>query len=243
MLGQLRIRRGDPDARSPLDEARALGGSVPEMQRIGTLAAAHAEAAWLAGDLDGVVREARLAYDLVCERQDPRMKGELAAWLWRAGALVGIPADIAEVYSLEITGDWRGAARAWQAYGCPYEYACMLAWYGGEAEQREALPILDDLGAAPAAQGLRRRMRDQGLRGVARGVRSSTRSNRFGLTGRESEILALLTEGLSNAAIARRLFLSTKTVDKHVSSILGKLGVPSRAKAIAVARDQSVSGR
>ncbi len=79
ILGQLRIRRGDPDARSPLDEARALGGPVPEMQRIGTLAAAQAEAAWLAGDLDAAVREARPAYDLVFGRKDPRMKGELAA--------------------------------------------------------------------------------------------------------------------------------------------------------------------
>jgi DNA-binding NarL/FixJ family response regulator len=62
----------------------------------------------------------------------------------------------------------------------------------------------------------------------------STRSNPHGLTGRETEILALLSEGLRNAVIAKRLFLSTKTVDHHVSAILAKLGVPSRAEAVAM---------
>jgi DNA-binding NarL/FixJ family response regulator len=46
-----------------------------------------------------------------------------------------------------------------------------------------------------------------------------------------------LSEGLRNAAIARRLFVSTKTVDHHVSAILTKLGVPSRAEAVAMARN------
>jgi DNA-binding NarL/FixJ family response regulator len=46
-----------------------------------------------------------------------------------------------------------------------------------------------------------------------------------------------LSEGLRNAAIARRLFVSTKTVDHHVSAILTKLGVPSRAEAVAMVRN------
>jgi len=82
-------------------------------------------------------------------------------------------------------------------------------------------------------------MRAQGVRGIPRGSRQSTRSNSFGLTKREAEILALLSEGLRNAAIARRLFVSTKTVDHHVSAILTKLRVPSRAEAIVLARKQS----
>ncbi|MFI4889728.1 MAG: ATP-binding protein [Steroidobacterales bacterium] len=242
IVGLLRIRRGDPDARSPLEAARLLGGPVPEMQRIGTLAAAHAEAAWLAGDREGVAREVQPAYALVRQRQDPRMKGELAAWLWRVDALDEQPTDIAAPYAHEIAGDWRGAARAWQVLGCPYEHASMLAWYGDEAEQREALAILDQLGATPAAQALRQKMRAQGMRGVSRGARSSTRSNPHGLTEREAEILVLLTEGLRNSGIAKRLFLSTKTVDNHVSAILAKLGVPSRAQAAAMARHQSGNG-
>jgi DNA-binding CsgD family transcriptional regulator/tetratricopeptide (TPR) repeat protein len=238
-LGHLRIRRGDPDASGALDEARVLAGPTPQLQRVGMLAAACAEAAWLAHDRERVLREVRPAYELVRQRRDPRMKGELAAWLWRVGALEQIATDIAESYALEISGDWRGAARSWEALGCPYEHANMLAWYGSEAEQREALAIFDQLGASPAAQLLRMKMREKGVRGIPRGARESTRSNSLGLTRRESEILALLSEGLPNSAIARRLFVSIKTVDHHVSAILAKLGVPSRAEAAAVARKQS----
>ncbi len=237
-LGHLRIRRGDPDASAPLEEARALAGPVQELQRIGTLAAICAEAAWLAGDREGVLREVQPAYELARGQRDPRMKGELAAWLWRIGALGQQPTDIAEPYALEISADWLGAARAWKALGCPYEHACMLAWYGTEPEQREALVILDQLGAGPAARILRKQMRTQGVRGVPRGSQIATRSNPHGLTRREAEILALLSEGLRNSAIAKRLFLSTKTVEHHVSAILTKLGVPSRAQAVAMARKQ-----
>jgi len=45
-----------------------------------------------------------------------------------------------------------------------------------------------------------------------------------------------MSQGLRNAAIARRLFVATKTIDHHVSAILAKLGVPSRAAAIALTR-------
>lgn len=235
ILGHLRVRRGDPDARSPLEEARAIAGPAPELQRVGTLAAICAEAAWLAGDRAAVVREVRPAYEMVLHRRDPRMKGELAAWLWRVDALEQLPTDIPESYALEISRDWRGAARAWKEMGCPYEHALVLGWYGTEPAQREALEILDRLGAAPAAQALRRQMRVRGVRAVPRGVRTSTRRNPLGLTRREAEILALLSEGLRNAAIAKRLFVSTKTVDHHVSAILAKLGVPSRAEAVAMA--------
>ena len=63
-----------------------------------------------------------------------------------------------------------------------------------------------------------------------------------GLTEREAEILVLLSEGLRNAVIAKRLFVSTKTVDHHVSAVLTKLGVRSRAEAVAMARKQSEKG-
>ena len=237
-LGHLRIRRGDPDARSPLDEARALGGPAPELQRVGTLAAIGAEAAWLAGDRAGILREVQPAYEMVRDRRDPRMKGELAAWLWRVDALGEHPADIAEPYALEISGDWRAAADAWKDLGCLYEYAIVLAWHGAEPEQREGLDILDNMGAAPAAQALRRQLRERGVRRVPRGSRPTTRNNPLGLTRREAEILALLSDGLRNAAIAKRLFVSTKTIDHHVSAILTKLDVRSRAEAAAVARSQ-----
>jgi len=233
-LAHLRVRRGDPDVGGPVREARALAGETPELQRVGMLALVCAEEAWLAEDPQRVIREVQPVYQLACARRDPRMVGELAVWLWRTGALKDPPQDIPQAYAREMAGDWRGAARAWRDCGCPYEHASLLGWYGGETEQREALTILERLGAAPAARALRRRMRIQGVRQIPRGSRESTRRHEFGLTRRETEILALLTEGLRNGAIAKRLFLSTKTVEHHISAILAKLKVASRAEAVSL---------
>jgi DNA-binding NarL/FixJ family response regulator len=57
------------------------------------------------------------------------------------------------------------------------------------------------------------------------------------LSERERDVLRLVAEGRGNADIARRLFLSEKTVRNYVTSIFAKLGVTDRASAVAVARD------
>ena len=239
-LAHLRVRRGDPDVSGPVAEARALAGPKPELQRSGMLALVCAEAAWLAGDPAGAVREVETVWELARRRRDPRMNGELAAWLWRAGALEEPPQeDLAEPYAQEIAGDWRSAAAAWKMLGCPYEHACLLAWHGNEDEQRQALAVFEQLGAAPAARSLRRQMRARGIRRIPRGSRTSTRRHPFGLTRREAEILALLSEGMRTSLIARRLFVAPKTVEHHVSAILAKLGVSSRAEAVAQLRKHS----
>ncbi|HVY83149.1 MAG TPA: AAA family ATPase [Steroidobacteraceae bacterium] len=236
VLGHLRIRRGDTDVTSPLEEARKLASVTQEAQRIGPVAVAYADAAWLAGDHDGIVREVQPAYELALQGRDPWITGELAVWLWRAGALPCPPTSAAPPYALEMNGNWRAAADAWRSLGCSYDYAMVLAWHGGECEQLESLSVMEQLGATAAAAALRRMMRAQGVRKIPRGQRSSTRSDPHGLTRREAEVLKLLSEGLRNSAIATRLFVSTKTVDHHVSAILMKLGVPSRAEAVAMAR-------
>ncbi|MGH8202454.1 MAG: ATP-binding protein [Steroidobacteraceae bacterium] len=238
-LAHIRVRRGDPDASGPVEEARALAGPTPVPQRAGMLAVVCAEAAWLADDHDGVIREVRPVYELTRRQRDPRMNGELAAWLWRVGGLQEPPTDSAEPYATEMSGDWRGAAAAWHALDCPYEHACLLAQHGTEADQRHALTILEQLGAAPAAQLLRRQMRVRGVLRIPRGSRASTRGHPLGLTRREAEILGLLAKGLRSSLIARRLFISPKTVEHHVSAVLAKLGVSSRAEAVALVHGQS----
>jgi NarL family two-component system response regulator LiaR len=65
--------------------------------------------------------------------------------------------------------------------------------------------------------------------------RSEAESMAAELTRREQEVLALLVKGMSNPEIAERLFISRATVKVHVSSILSKLGVASRAEAISLA--------
>ena len=60
------------------------------------------------------------------------------------------------------------------------------------------------------------------------------------LTPRELEILALVAEGRSNGEIGKQLFISTKTVSVHVSTILGKLAASSRTEAAAIARRENL---
>jgi len=57
----------------------------------------------------------------------------------------------------------------------------------------------------------------------------------YDLTARETEVLALMVEGLTNPQIGERLTISVTTARSHVSSILGKLGVSNRAEAITLA--------
>jgi len=105
----------------------------------------------------------------------------------------------------------------------------------GEA-LREAVRVLEGLDARAAAGLVRRRLRALGMGSIPRGPRGFTRSNVAGLTEREHEVLSLIAEGLGNPAIARRLFLSQKTVERHVSAVLRKLDVEDRTAAVAAAR-------
>jgi pimeloyl-ACP methyl ester carboxylesterase/DNA-binding CsgD family transcriptional regulator len=61
------------------------------------------------------------------------------------------------------------------------------------------------------------------------------------LTARENAILRLVAQGAANGEIARRLFISEKTVRNHLTNVFEKLGVDSRARAIVVARDRGVA--
>jgi DNA-binding CsgD family transcriptional regulator len=234
ILGHVRVRRGDPDALGALSEAQQLAMETGEIQRLAPIASARVEMAWVAGDSAQVIAEAKSILEMAREYSDPWLDGEFAFWLWRVGASRHLEQEIAEPYALQIAGDWRAAADFWRRIGCPYEQALAL-FDGDEAAQRDALTIFEKLGAEPAAEKLRHRLRAAGARGISRGPRQSTIENPAGLTTRQMEVLLLLSEGCINAEIARRLFISAKTVDHHVSAILAKLDARSRAEAVSIA--------
>jgi DNA-binding CsgD family transcriptional regulator len=136
------------------------------------------------------------------------------------------------------------ALRLADACAAPYERALTLlalaelrAATGERDEARTALAaaraILELLGARPAltrADALAVRL------GRAAPPRATRRAVGPGaLTAREAEVLRLVAQGLTNAQVADRLFLSPRTVDQHLRAIYGKLDVTTRAAAVRIA--------
>ena len=242
-LGRLRARRGDPDAWAALDEAWALAEPTATLQRVGPVCAARAEAAWLDGDPARAGREAERGFALAVAHRHPWHIGELGWWQRKAGRDPGPLDPLAEPWRHQHAADWRAAAEAWDAVGCPFEAARALLESGEPADVLEAHGRFDALGARPGAALAMRRLRELGVRSIPRGRRPSTRANPVGLTTRELEVLRMVAAGDSNQRIATRLFLSLRTVDHHVSAVLGKLGVASRSEVETAAARLGIDTR
>jgi ATP/maltotriose-dependent transcriptional regulator MalT len=234
-LGRLRARRGDPEVWPVLDRALELAAPTRELQRVAPASLARCEAAWLEGRDADALAESEDAWGLALAAADPWFCGEIWDWRRRAGADDELGLDVPEPYALAREGRFGEAADAWLALGCPYEAALAMADSEGEDDLREALRAFRELGAEATAARVSRGLRERGISDVKTGPRASTRENPAGLTKREVEVRELVAEGLRNADIASRLFLSERTVATHVSSILRKLDVRSRGQAAAKA--------
>jgi DNA-binding CsgD family transcriptional regulator len=237
-LARLRLRRGDSDAALPLEAAGQLSATLSELQRMIYVAATRAERLWLSADMPDVAADIamlRQLYETAQARQTTWIVECAALWRYQLGDR-DFPTDrLSAPFRDHCESDWRAAAAGWLALGHPYEQALALS-QGDEAAQREALDIWDRLGAIPAATRLRRLMRINGATSIPRGPIADTRSNLAGLTRRQTHVLQLVGEGMTNAEIAARLCISGKTAEHHVSAIMARLGAASRREAVTAAR-------
>jgi DNA-binding CsgD family transcriptional regulator/tetratricopeptide (TPR) repeat protein len=243
VLGSIRGRRGEPGAWELLDEALALAEGVAEPRWIAPVREARAELRWLSGQPGLAAQEARSGYDGAIGRVDRWTLGTLAIWLWRLQAPGGTATRLPGPFELEVAGDWQGAATAWDRLGRPYDAALARLGSSDEAGLRHALTAFGELDAQSSAAVARRRMKELGVKPIPRGPRPATRAAPAGLTAREQEVLALLSEGLSDREISRRLFISERTVQHHVSAVLSKTGVSSRMAAAREAVRIGVAAR
>ena len=234
---RIAMRRGDSDGSEHLEDITALMGDEEDGRHICDVACLIAERAWLGLEEKG--RAQALMNEALALPINPMLKEEFLSWQRRVDPTL-LPAGLNglhEPYQAEFMGDWKAAAACWQRAADPYREALALA-EGDAAAVTRALAIFDHLGAARLRASALDKARDRGVSVDAPATpRATTRANPAGLTRRQMQVLGLLGEGLSNAAIAERLFVSAKTVDHHVSAILGKLEVASRGEAAARARD------
>ena len=158
----------------------------------------------------------------------PNRHGPERAYAHMLAAVNGDPAE------------WSSALAEWETRGDLINTArCAIAAAEGAlpADREAALLLLKRAEAVAEQAGADGMLAE--VRGIAAAAHlhltQQPRESRhpLGLTARELEVLALVADGSTNAQIATRLFISPKTVSTHVSSILSKLGVTSRAAAAA----------
>lgn len=227
-LARLHLIRGevqvaDAVLRRALDGDAATVLDAPVLALLAEVRAAAgrlAEAETLHGRVSALAKESRLAHV-------EALAAQVAGVLRRATAQ-----DDALVCFEEALRGFTRAGLPWEAARCRLAMAGVLAGTSSEvavAEARAALDSFRRLGARSDADLAATALRDLGVRAPA----VPSPRNADGLTGRECEVLRLMVEGLTNQQIAGRLFLSKRTVEHHVGSILAKLGVTSRVEVLA----------
>jgi DNA-binding CsgD family transcriptional regulator/tetratricopeptide (TPR) repeat protein len=229
-MGSVQGRRREGNGWDLLDEAIALAEGTAEPCWIVPIRAVRTELRYLTGQPDLAAQEVGAASEHL-GHVDAWDAWSVAIWLARMQQPADVPAPAPGPYALELAGDWRAASAQWERLGRPYDAALVRMGSADETGLRDALVTLEALTARTAAALVRRRMKALGVKAIPRGPRLATRDAPAGLTAREQEVLALLSEGLPDREISRRLFISERTVHHHVSAVLSKIGVSSRTAA------------
>ena len=242
VLGRVRMRLGEADAPALLQQALRHALETGDLHLIAPVRFALAEAAWLADDLDAAREPLAAVAAMDLDSFDPWALGELAVWWRRCEMAAPLPQATARApapRAAELAGDPAAAAAEWTRLGLPYEAALALTQVrGAEAGPAlaRAVAMLEEIEARPAAQLARRTAQRLGvadqLPRARRGPYAAARRHPLGLTQRELQVLRLLAQGMGNQDIARRLVRSPRTVEHHVSAVLGKLNASSRMDVV-----------
>ncbi|MGI9608180.1 MAG: ATP-binding protein [Acidimicrobiales bacterium] len=231
ILATIETRRGRRDARSAIDEMLELVLPGEGLWLIDPAATAIAEYLWLSGDRDpellGFVDDAHAAG---VSAGRPWPSGSLTFWMWKLSLIKSLAPGTAGFLTWIVEGGHAETARFCRDRQLPYEEGLALM-HGTKTNRLDAIRIFDGLGAVAASNRVRELLGEKPKR-VHRGAGRSTVDNKAGLTARQAEVLGLLGSGASNAEIADELFLSTRTVEHHVSAVLQKLEVRSREDAV-----------
>lgn len=231
IVATIKMRRGEVDALHQLMEAKTIASESVESQRILPVLCALLEYEWITGSL--------VIDDKTLDTVKTRITGsetiygneEFVFWLKKARKQKLSPKNIQVGHEKNGQPSALKAAAFWERIGNPYEQALAL-FETSDENKRKAISIVQRLGATAVCERMKFEMRRSGIKNIPRGARKTTQSNPEFLTDRELDVLRLLREGLHNKEIATRLFISAKTVDHHISSILYKLEVNSRTKAV-----------
>jgi DNA-binding CsgD family transcriptional regulator len=235
-------------------EAWDLAAGSDEAPRLAAAAVARIELAWLSQRSGGIEGEgerqraggrgldevARRGLALADATSHRWYAGDLRVYLQRLGVVVDPPpvgTPLLSAHEAALRGDHAASAAEWGRLGYGYEQAVELVFCDDEAAMLDGVHRLDDMGAVGTANLARALLRVRGVASVPRGPTRRTRENPAGLTERQVDVLQLLASGLTNAEIADRLVLSVRTVDHHVSAILGKLDVATRQEAATKAAE------
>ena len=208
--------------------ARDRGDRVAEIEAAAT-AAIQSFDAMLETDHfpEGDPPPSSLAHRAVIEAELSRLRGTSDGDLWRRTTAAWT--DLDEPLELAYA-QWRCAEALLLAGEARGDAADLLVAVAAAADQLGATDLLGKV------QSLARRARVPLDESPAADGPSERPAQRFGLTDRELEVLALLVEGLTNRVIGERLFMSEKTASVHVSRILSKLNVRGRVEAATMAQ-------
>jgi ATP/maltotriose-dependent transcriptional regulator MalT len=235
VLAKIKMRRGDENVLPLLFEAKAVALQIKELPSMLPVLVGLLEYEWITRSRVIDEEVLNLAINMVEQKGNVFENSEFSFWLLKARNQRIRLRDFFEGYQVDNPLNAVRAAGLWKQIGCAYEQALML-FEGKDSDKRQALEIMDKLGATAVFEKMKFIMRTSGIKQLPRGIRKTTRANIANLTQRELDVLHLLKDGLQNKEIGDHLFISPKTVDHHISSILFKLDVNSRTKAVQQAR-------